>query len=232
MLRIILTATFVSLLLTALTFAQGTSTSTSGTTTDTKSTRGPVFRATKDQIKQVQTMLKDKKLYTGEVTGSLNDDTRTAIKSFQKANGLKETGTLNRATLEKMGIELTDTQKAIPISSVSNGTPTKDSKPPKSTTRSMSSGDAPKRPAPFRANADQIKAAQKILKDGKRYAGDETGKLDDATREGLKKYQEANSVKVTGSLNAATLDKMGIALTDAQKANVAAQAAYDAAKKN
>ena len=58
------------------------------------------------------------------------------------------------------------------------------------------------------------------------------GKLDDATREGLKKYQEANSVKVTGSLNAATLEKMGIAFTDAQKANVAAQAAYDAAKNN
>ena len=232
MLRIILTATFVSLLLTALTFAQGTSTSTSSTTTDSKSTRAPVFRATKDQIKQVQTMLKDKKLYTGEVTGSLSDTTREAVKSFQKDNGLKETGTLNRATLEKMGVELSETQKAIPISSVSNATPTKYSKPPKSTTTSMSSGDGPKRPAPFRANADQIKAAQKILKDGKMYAGDETGKLDDATRDGLKKYQEANSLKVAGTLNAATLNKMGITLTDAQKANVAAQAAYDAAKKN
>ena len=61
--------------------------------------------------------------------------------------------------------------------------------------------------------------------------GGEDGKLDDLTRGGLKKYQEANSLNVTGTLNAATLEKMGIALTDAQKANVAAQAAYDAAKK-
>ena len=221
-----------SLLLTATISAQGTSTSTPSTTTDSKSARGPVFRATKDQIKQVQTMLKDKKLYTGEVTGSLSDETRTAISSFQKANGLKETRTLNRATLEKMGIQLTDTQKAIPVSSGSDATPTKDSKPPKSTTGSTSSGDGPKRPAPFRANADQIKAAQKILMNGKMYAGDETGKLDDPTRDGLKKYQEANSLKVAGTLNAATLNKMGITLTDAQKANVAAQAAYDAAKKN
>ena len=58
----------------------------------------------------------------------------------------------------------------------------------------------------------------------------EDGKLDDATREGLKRYQETSKLKVTGTLNAETLDKMGIALNDAQKANVAAQAAYDAAK--
>lgn len=64
------------------------------------------------------------------------------------------------------------------------------------------------------------------------YTGDETGKLDDPTREGLKKYQEANGLKVTGTLNAVTLTKMNIGLTDAQKANVAAQAAYDAANKN
>ena len=53
------------------------------------------------------------------------------------------------------------------------------------------------------------------------YSGDETGKLDDATRSGLKKYQEANGLSVTGTLNVVTLDKMGIALTDKQKADTA-----------
>ena len=36
--------------------------------------------------------------------------------------------------------------------------------------------------------------------------------------DGLKKYQDANGLKVTGTLNQATLEKMGIALTDKQKA--------------
>ena len=49
------------------------------------------------------------------------------------------------------------------------------------------------------------------------YAGEQTGKLDDPTRDGLKKYQEANGLKVTGTLNQVTLEKMGIALTDKQK---------------
>lgn len=74
----------------------------------------------------------------------------------------------------------------------------------------------PRKPI-FRANKDQIKQAQKILKDRSFYAGEETGKLDDDTRAGLKKYQAAESLKVTGTLNKVTLEKMGITLTDKQK---------------
>ncbi len=59
--------------------------------------------------------------------------------------------------------------------------------------------------------------AQKMMKEKGMYAGEETGKLDDATRGGLKKYQEGNGVKITGTLNKMTLEKMGIALTDKQK---------------
>jgi peptidoglycan hydrolase-like protein with peptidoglycan-binding domain len=69
----------------------------------------------------------------------------------------------------------------------------------------------------FRATADQIKQAQAILKQRSFYGGEQTGKLDGATREGLKKYQGAESLRVTGTLNKATLEKMGIALTDRQR---------------
>lgn len=180
--------------------------------------RGPVFRPTKDQIKQVQAMLKEKSLYKGEATGSYNDETRAAIKSFQKDNGLKQTGTLNRATLEKMNIELTESQKAIPVSE-SSFADAEDDKMPAKEDKSASTEAKPKKPAVFRATGDQIKQAQKMLKDGSLYSGEQTGKLDDATRGGLKKYQEANGLKVTGTLNRVTLEKMGIALTDKQKAD-------------
>jgi len=75
---------------------------------------------------------------------------------------------------------------------------------------------APRKPI-FRASKDQIKQAQKILKDRALYGGEETGKLDADTRAGLKKYQEAESLKVTGTLNKATLEKMGVTLTDKQR---------------
>ncbi|MEQ1761948.1 MAG: peptidoglycan-binding domain-containing protein [Pyrinomonadaceae bacterium] len=196
--------------------------------------KAPIFRPTKDQITQVQTKLKGSSLYSGEATGKLSDPTRDAIKTWQGSNGLKKTGTLNRATLEKMGINLTDTQKAIPVDPNSFASAEEEKKPTKASVAASSekSTTGPKRPAPFRANTDQIKAAQKVLRDGKMLTGGEDGKLDDTTRDGLGRYQDASSLKVTKTLNAVTLEKMGIALTDKQKEQVAAQAAYDAAKAN
>ena len=64
---------------------------------------------------------------------------------------------------------------------------------------------------------DQINQAQAILKQRGFYAGEQIGKLDDATRDGLRKYQQAEGLKVTGTLNKITLEKMNITLTEKQK---------------
>lgn len=205
-------------------FAQGTGAAPSPSPEKVKTA---TFRPTKTQITEGQTKLKDLKLYNGAADGKYNDDTRAAIRTYQKDNGLEVTGNFNRATVEKMGIALTDSQKGIPTTAAIKSPRDVASGQSESKTTKV---DGPKRPAPFRADAEQIKAAQKILRDGKMLTGGEDGKLDDATRDGLGKYQEANTLKVTKTLNAATLEKMGIALTDKQKEQVKAQAAYDAAK--
>lgn len=203
-------------------FAQeaGPSTAAASTTAE-RPKKGPIFRANKDQIKQVQTKLGN------EPTGKLDDATRASIKTWQGGNGLKQTGTLNRATLEKMGVELTEAQKAIPVSESSFATSETPKKPKVEKTSTMAKTD-PGEPKPkkaiFRATKEQITSAQTLLKGASHYSGEVTGKLDDATRAGLKKYQEANGLKVTGTLNAVTLEKMGIELTDKQKADAAAVA--------
>src|SRR5690349_4006351 len=71
----------------------------------------PIFRATSDQIKQAQAILKTRSLYTGEQTGKLDKDTRAGLRKYQQAEGLKLTGTLNKLTLVMMGIALTEKQK-------------------------------------------------------------------------------------------------------------------------
>ena len=88
-----------------------TSTSTSPGTKQTK--RGPVFRATKDQINQAQAVLKQRGFYAGEQIGKLDDATRDGLRKYQQAEGLKVTGTLNKITLEKMNITLTEKQKTM-----------------------------------------------------------------------------------------------------------------------
>jgi len=220
----------ISLFLSLGVCAQGSDkvgTDTSATAAKTEGTKhAPIFRPTKDQIKQVQSILKDKKLYSAEPSGKYDDATREGIKTFQKSNGLKETGTLNRATLEKFGVELTESQKNIPVNPNSFAGSDSSSKAKTSTKASTagSSGatdDKAKHVPVFRANKDQITAAQKLLKQQSMYSGEESGKFSDEFREGLKKFQEAKGMKVTGTLNAATLQKMGIELTDIQKKNLA-----------
>jgi peptidoglycan hydrolase-like protein with peptidoglycan-binding domain len=75
--------------------------------------RGPVFRATKEQINQAQALLKARGFYTGDQIGKLDDATREGLRKYQNAEGLKVTGTLNKVTLEKMNIALTDKQKSM-----------------------------------------------------------------------------------------------------------------------
>ena len=91
--------------------AQTTTTSTQTGTKQTK--RGPVFRATKEQINQAQAILKSRGFYNGEQIGKLDEATREGLRRYQQAEGLKVTGTLNKITLEKMNIALTEKQKSM-----------------------------------------------------------------------------------------------------------------------
>ncbi|KXK06522.1 MAG: putative peptidoglycan binding domain protein [Acidobacteria bacterium OLB17] len=204
--------------------AQETTSSTtaaSTTKTEKQKPRTHVFRPTKTQIKSGQQALIDAKLLAGEATGKYTDETREAIRSYQKANGLEVNGKFDRATLEKMNIPLTDSQLG--------KAPTKK---PESEKGEKAANDGPKRPAPFRATSDQIKAAQQLLQGQKLYTGEIDGKFNDAFRAALGEYQKANGLQERKTLNAETLEKMGIALTDAQKANVEAHKAYNESKKD
>ena len=97
--------------------AQNSNTNSNGGKTNsnksTNANRKPIFRATADQIKQAQGILKQRNFYSGDQTGKLDATTRAGLKEYQKVEGLKVTGTLNKVTLEKMGIALTDKQKAM-----------------------------------------------------------------------------------------------------------------------
>jgi len=106
----------VAFSLTAATQNKNVNKNGNGSTNANKSTnanRKPIFRATGDQIKQAQAILKQRSFYSGDQTGKLDTDTRNGLKKYQQGEGLKVTGTLNKVTLEKMGIVLTDKQKVM-----------------------------------------------------------------------------------------------------------------------
>lgn len=109
-----LTAIALSLLFMSFTgFAQKSTSSAGGQGSTAVKKRGPVFRATKEQINQAQSILKGRGFYAGEQTGKLDDATREGLRRFQTAENIKVTGTLNRLTLERMGIQLTEKQRTM-----------------------------------------------------------------------------------------------------------------------
>ena len=93
--------------------AQNSTSTTTKSATKQGTKRGPIFRATKEQINQAQAILKERGFYAGEQLGKLDDATRDGLRKYQQAEGLKVTGTLNKITLEKMNITLTDKQKTM-----------------------------------------------------------------------------------------------------------------------
>lgn len=93
--------------------AQNSTSTTTRTGTKQATKRGPIFRATKEQINQAQAILKERGFYGGEQLGKLDDATREGLRKYQHAEGLKVTGTLNKVTLEKMNIALTEKQKSM-----------------------------------------------------------------------------------------------------------------------
>ena len=108
-----LTLLLLCVLNTAVMAQSSTSTTTTQTGTKQGTKRGPIFRATKEQINQAQAILKERGFYAGEQLGKLDDATREGLRKYQQAEGLKVTGTLNKITLEKMNIALTEKQKAM-----------------------------------------------------------------------------------------------------------------------
>jgi len=106
-----LTLLFLCVFSTAVMARNETASPSTQTTKQTK--RGPVFRATKEQINQAQALLKSRGFYAGEQIGKLDDATREGLRKYQQAEGLKVTGTLNKVTLEKMNITLTEKQKTM-----------------------------------------------------------------------------------------------------------------------
>ena len=63
-------------------------------------------------VKRIQKHLKHTGYYTGELSGTFDDATETAVKAFQKANGLTETGIVDYKTL---GLLATKSKEAGPI---------------------------------------------------------------------------------------------------------------------
>ena len=64
--------------------------------------------STGDKVSQMQQKLKNWGYYTGEVDGIFGSKTESAVRYFQRKNGLVEDGIVGPATAKKLGMSLSD----------------------------------------------------------------------------------------------------------------------------
>ena len=68
-----------------------------------------------DEVKKLQEALKEKGDDPGAVDGHMGRKTHAAVRAFQKSNGLKVTGSVDKETAGKLGIDLASTATTSPM---------------------------------------------------------------------------------------------------------------------
>lgn len=58
------------------------------------------------EVEEIQRVLKDRGIFTGEITGYYGAQTAQAVSEFQRQQGLPETGVADETTLKRMGITI------------------------------------------------------------------------------------------------------------------------------
>jgi len=160
----VLALAFTGVLVTTMAFAQGTAPSGSSSSTpksdsstssseksgamksDTKSDMKSDMKSSKragggnkEQVRAAQQALKDKGHDPGTIDGMLGAKTQAALKDFQKAEGLKETGRLDSETMAKLGVQAGAASASDKSSSPAASPSTSTSSPGSSSTGSSTS---------------------------------------------------------------------------------------------
>ena len=164
-----------------------------------------------DAVKQLQQALTSKGItVTGGVDGIFGPGTTAAVKKFQKQRKLGITGTVDAATAAALG---TVTAKA--------------TAPPKTSTPAPTSTDAGSSSAPKASGLVGVKIGSRgkavetvqltLMNAGFTVVGGADGIFGVLTSNALRSFQNANGLKVTGVVNAATSDVLILVGTGSSK---------------
>ena len=141
--------------------------------------------ASGEAVKELQTRLKELGYYTSFVDGDYGDRTVTAVKAFQKNNGLTQDGVAGDATLKAMKAEDAIMANGKAFNALN-------------TSQTLQKGDS----------GVQVKALQKRLKELGYYDRVIDGDYGLATATAVSDFQRANKLTVTGKANPTTLKKL------------------------
>lgn len=134
-------------------------------------------------VQSVQDHLRQSGAYSGRVDGIWGTDSQAALERFQGSHQLQVTGQINEATAKTLGLD----PNALLIS-----------------------WTAAPGPPPTALRQSSVRAIQSGLRGLGFYGGAVDGVWGPATEDGVRRYQQANSLLPNGQPNPATVSAMGL----------------------
>lgn len=155
-------------------------------------------------VRQAQQTLNSLGYDVGEVKGDWNNRTASALKQFQKANGLEPVGKFTFSTIQALGLSPS-------FVSLVNG------QIPQSGIQTIGFGQSQdssrKSGAPLYITPSEVRLAQQALSQSGYGVEEISGRIDRRTSESLKDFQRANNIEPTGKLTMATVNALGLGNT-------------------
>jgi peptidoglycan hydrolase-like protein with peptidoglycan-binding domain len=187
----------------------------------------------RSEVQSVQQTLADGGFYRSGVDGRWGPITMAALRDFQKANGLKATGWLDRDTIDELGLQISASDQL----TMRGRTPViwnKDTQPERQADNRMINDRRMARDNMMndrfdldgdgivntvttsygtKLNRSEIQAIQQTLSDASFYRGRVDGYWDAETSRALSSFQIANGLAGTGTLNVLTEKELGLQLS-------------------
>jgi lipid-binding SYLF domain-containing protein/peptidoglycan hydrolase-like protein with peptidoglycan-binding domain len=141
-------------------------------------------KETREQVRQIQMALRNHGLDPGPIDGLMGPRTQKALRDFQLRNNLNPTGELDHETEAALGIEIHTATGVIP----------------------QVGRQKPTMPAP----SEDVRQAQIALKQQGYDPGEINGILSAQTQDALRKFQRANNLPITGTIDERTQSALGV----------------------
>ena len=143
---------------------------------------------TSEQVVQLEQRLSELGYFNGESDATYDAETRSALESFQQANGLEVTGAADGATLERLNSSDALTRQDY-LTRFANAY---------AQMETLKKGDV----------SNDVLVMQRRLKEYGYFSGNPGGAFDDATRQAVEGFQMVNGLPVTGVADGATLMRL------------------------
>ena len=143
---------------------------------------------TSDEVVRLEQRLSELGYFAGESDATYDAETRSALESFQQANGLDVTGAADSATLERLNSADALSRQDY-LTRFANAYEQMDT---------LEKGDV----------SNDVLVMQRRLKEYGYFSGSPGGAFDDATRQAVESFQMVNGLPVTGEADGATLMRL------------------------